>query len=121
MLSGPQRKFCERIVAGDSNTAAYLAAYPKSSKAAATSSASTLLTVPNILEEIDRLKKLAENAFTMTRLEWLNSFARLAKAAEDGGDFAAAKGCLREIGLAMPGWYEPEQIDGKIEVVIREL
>lgn len=60
MLSGPQRKFCERIVAGDNATVAYASAYPKSSKAAARTSASDLLINPDIKTEIQRLRDKAD-------------------------------------------------------------
>ncbi len=56
MLSGPRQKFCEGIVSGLNGTDAYLAAYPKSSKAAAGRSASDLLKIPEIVSEIERLK-----------------------------------------------------------------
>lgn len=56
MLSGPRQKFCEGIVAGLNATDAYVAAYPKSSKAAARRSASDLLTNPDIASEIARLR-----------------------------------------------------------------
>lgn len=58
-LSGPQRKFCEGIVSALTGEAAWLAAYPKASKATARANASEALTKPNIKAEIARLRKEA--------------------------------------------------------------
>lgn len=60
MLSGPKQKFCEGIVSALNATDAYLAAYPKSSRAAAGRSAHDLLKFPEITSEIARLRKAAE-------------------------------------------------------------
>ena len=60
MLSGPKQKFCEGIVSALNATDAYRAAYPNSSAQAARRSASDLLTKPDIIAEIARLRKAAE-------------------------------------------------------------
>lgn len=60
MLSGPQRKFCEGIVAGLNQTEAYAAAYPKASRDAARSSAPGLLAKDSIRAEIARMRALAD-------------------------------------------------------------
>lgn len=60
MLSGPQRKFCERIVSGDTGEAAWRKAYPKASPAAARASASEALTKDNIKAEIQHLRDKAD-------------------------------------------------------------
>lgn len=57
MLTGPQRKFCELYAVDKNGTAAYRVAYPKSSEAAARSSAATLLAKPNIQAEIDEIRR----------------------------------------------------------------
>jgi phage terminase small subunit len=118
MLSGPQREFAKGIASGLNQTQAYLAAYPKSSEAAARRSASVHMTNPDILAEIVRLEEKAESRFLMTREQWLQEFKEIGEEARSAGDFSAAKGCLREIGLAMPKWYQPAEVDGRIEVVV---
>lgn len=64
----------------------------------------------NGIERIqDRIAELLQG-FSMTRLQWLESLGRIAAKAEKAGDFSAARGCLREIGLAMPEWYAAEKV-----------
>lgn len=59
-LSCPQLKFCQAYTVERNGTAAYLAAYPRSSNAAARSSAVGLLAKDNIKAEIARIRAKAE-------------------------------------------------------------
>ncbi|MFZ4764345.1 MAG: hypothetical protein ACOYMN_05280, partial [Roseimicrobium sp.] len=70
-----------------------------------------------------RSSDVAEKHFDFSRERWLARLLGIADKAEAAQDFVAARGCLREIGLAMPGWYSPEkqERDGKLEIVIRKL
>lgn len=61
MISGPKRKFCERIVAGDNATIAYLTAYPKSGKEAARKNAPRLMSNDDIEAEIQALRDRADS------------------------------------------------------------
>jgi phage terminase small subunit len=118
MLSGPQREFAKGIASGLNQTQAYLAAYPDSSDEAARRSAARLMTNVDVITEIARLGEKIESEFLMTREQWLQEFKEIGEEARSAGDFSAAKGCLREIGLAMPKWYQPAEVDGRIEVVV---
>lgn len=60
MISGPQRKFCEGIVAGLNQTAAYQAAYPRASYGAARAKAAVLAAKDSIKAEIARLRAKAD-------------------------------------------------------------
>lgn len=83
MISGPQAKFCEGIIAGLTATEAYKAAYPRSSAKAAESSASALLRNPKITEEIQRLRDLATEkagSAVLTLMEKRMFVARLVRA-----------------------------------------
>lgn len=82
-ISGPQRKFCEGIIKGLSNTEAYLKAYPKSSAEAARRSASDLLTKPDIQACIAELREKADNrpgSAVLTRAQKRDFLARLVMA-----------------------------------------
>lgn len=70
-----------------------------------------------------RTSDVAAKHFDFERERWLGRLLGIADKAEAAHDFAAATRCLREIGLAMPGWYSPEkqEHDGKLEIVIRKL
>jgi len=73
-LSGPQQKFAEGIVAGLTNTAAYMAAYPGAEETSAMSNAGRLIGNDEIQKEIARLRKLAEmvaGSAVMTLVETL--------------------------------------------------
>ena len=76
-----------------------------------------------VAELKQRSSDVAERHFDFSRERWLARLLGIAEKAEAAHDFAAARGCLREIGLAMPGWYSPEKQrhDGKLEIVIRKL
>jgi hypothetical protein len=60
MITGPRRRFCEGIVRGLNATEAYAAAYPRSSQEAARRSASDLLTIPDITDTIEDLRRKAD-------------------------------------------------------------
>lgn len=85
--------------------------------------ASRLSANVSIKARILELQERVEEKFVMTRVQWLEAFARGARIAEENEDIAAMRGCLREIGLAMPGWYAPEkqEHDGKVEIILRKL
>jgi len=104
-------RFAVALAAGKAQGAAYAEAGYKPDDGAA----SRLSGNVKIQERVAELLR----GFAMTKLEWLQSFARIAVKAEKKGDFQAAKGALREIGLAMPGWYAPEELGGKVEVIVR--
>lgn len=77
-LNEKQKKFCREYIYDFNGTRAYLEAYPDSSEEAARSSASDLLTKPNIKAHIDDIKnKLEENA-GISRLKVLNEHMKLA-------------------------------------------
>lgn len=83
VLSGPQRKFCEGVAKGLSGTAAYVLAYPKSSRDAARSSAPDLLAKTSIQAEIDRLRAKAEEkagSAVLTLVEKRQFLARVVRA-----------------------------------------
>lgn len=115
--------FARAVAAGASAVDAYQQAYPGAKRTSANVEGSRLLAKPSIRERVEELKGKAAEKFAMTRAKWLDSLARLAVKAELTGDIGAACRCLREIGLAMPGWYSPEkqEHDGKLEIVIRKL
>lgn len=118
MLSGPQQQFANGIAAGLNQTEAYRAAYPDSSPASAMSNAPRLMGNDEIQDEVARLRKSVEKEFSMSRAEWLERFKSLADNSEMVGELAVTKACLREIGLAMPGWYAPAgvKLEGDVEI-----
>lgn len=82
MLTGPQQKFCEGIVAGMTRKAAYAAAYEKAKTSAARSS-SRLMLRPEIQAEIARLRALAQEkagSSVMTLIEKRQWLARIVRA-----------------------------------------
>lgn len=118
MLSGPHQKFAEGIAAGLNQTEAYMAAYPKAKYDSARAKAPLLFANDSIQSEVASLRKAVKDEFALTQKEWLESFLRIGKKAELAGDHSAAKGCLREIGLAMPGWYAPDKVKVESEAII---
>lgn len=66
----------------------------------------------------DAAARVAERKFALTRSAWLQRLLTLADKAEAAGDFAAARGCLREIGQAMPDWYHAPAEEREITVII---
>ena len=63
---------------------------------------------------------VAEREFNLTRSAWLARLLALADKAENAGDYSAARGCLREIGQAMPEWYKSAAEHCEIVVRIGE-
>jgi len=111
-------KFAEGIASGLNQTEAYRAAYPDASEDSARGNAPRLITNDDIKAEIARLRQGIAKEFSMTRAEWLEQFKQLAGKAEDVGELAVTRACLREIGLAMPGWYAPAgvKLEGDVEI-----
>lgn len=84
VLTGPQRKFCAAYAVDQNGTAAYRAAYPKSSAESARRSASELLTKPDIIAELARIRAVAESlpgSAPLTLAEKRNFIAGLVRAA----------------------------------------
>lgn len=80
MLTGPQFKFCQLYAVSQNGKQAYLEAYPNSSPAAAETSAYALLRKPQVIEEIDRIRKEArEKGAVLTLAEKRAFIARLVK------------------------------------------
>ena len=86
---------------GISEHAAYAAAFGVS-KRSDEGNASAQTEKHGIRARAAELQAQAAKTFSLSRAAWLESFARIAKKAEEAGDYTAARGCLREIGLAMP-------------------
>ena len=83
MLTGPQQKFCEGIVAGLSNTDAHAAAYPRANRASSGSLAWKVLQRPEIRAEIARLRALAQEkagSSVLTLIEKRQWLARIVRA-----------------------------------------
>ena len=83
MLSGPRQKFAEGIVAGNSATAAYRAAYLRSGQRAAEVGASRLLRNAEVTAEIERQRATAEKqagSALMTLMEKRMFLARVVRA-----------------------------------------
>ena len=80
--------------------------------------ASRLLADRKIAARIKALKgaveRVADEQFGLTRASWLGHFLAVASKAENSGNFSAAVRSLREIGLAMPGWYAPQEVDASL-------
>jgi len=117
-LSAPHQKFAAGIASGLNGTAAYQAAYPKAKPDSARALAVGLLAKVSVREEITRLQVKVEDAFVLTRVEWLNRLLAVADKAEVKEDFSAAKGALREIGLANKAWYSPAETAGALQIKI---
>lgn len=60
MLTGPQRKFCEGIAKGMTAESAWLESHPKCSKASASANASEALRNPKLRDEIEKLRRRAD-------------------------------------------------------------
>lgn len=103
-------KFAHGIAAGMTADAAYAAAGFKPDRG----NAARLTANDSVRSRVEELQAEAEAEFVMSRTEWLESFARLARKSEDARDYSAAKGCLREIGLALPQWYAPQRSEMKV-------
>lgn len=71
-----------------------------------------------IKARIKELQQAPVDEFTMSRTEWLESYKRIAQKAERTGDFAAARACLREIGLATKSFYNPDGEQGGLKITV---
>jgi phage terminase small subunit len=98
-------------------------AYEKAGYAKDIAHAARLASKGTVKARIEELQAKIETEFVLTRMEWLNELRDIATKAKKDSDYSAARGALREIGLAMPGWYSPEknEVDGKLEIVIKKL
>lgn len=113
-LSTKHEAFAVLCSGGTAAGAAYARIYLKASKATAETDGPALLRKPQVKARVAELQASVEREFTLTRVDWLESLLRVAKKAEDAGDFSASRGCLREIGQAMPDWYSPEKKEVKV-------
>jgi hypothetical protein len=104
-------KLAHGIAAGMTADAAYAAAGFKPDRG----NAARLTANDSVRSRVEELQAEAEAEFVMSRTEWLESFARLARKSEEARDYSAAKGCLREIGLALPQWYAPQKSEMKVD------
>ncbi len=90
---------------------------------AAVSACNMLKAGSNVALRVEAIRaataKIAEKKFALSREKWLARFIAIADKAEEAGDYAAAKGCLREIGLATPDFYTPTKVDAAVEIVIQ--
>lgn len=83
VLTGPQRKFCEGIVAGKNGTEAYCGAYPESSVEAGRKNAPRLMSNDGIKAEIQRMRDKADTkagSSVLTLMEKRQWIARLLRA-----------------------------------------
>ena len=119
ILSGPHKRFAEGIAGGMNGTAAYRAAYPEANYNSARTRGAALFANVDIVSEIERLRSAVEAEFKLTKVQWLEWLRSVASKAEADGDYAATKGCLREIGLAM-GWYAPSKlkVEAGMDIVV---
>ena len=117
LLNARHERFAQAWAANNQNQAecARQAGY---SERSARKQGCILVTYPDIRARRDYLATKAAEGFVMDRQQWLESFRRIATKAEQANDFAAAKGCLAEIGKACPGFYAPVETDGKLEITI---
>lgn len=113
VLKNKKAEACAQLLAkgGIAEHAAYAAAFGVS-KRSAEGNASAQMEKHGIRARVAELQTQAAETFSLSRATWLESLARIAKKAEEAGDYAAARGSLREIGLAMPKWYAPSGTDG---------
>ena len=110
MLTGPQRKFCEGVVAGDTAADAYAAAYPNAARTSSGKQASKLLANPEVQEEIGRLREKADphgGSAVMTLVEKRSFLARIVRARpalleEDSDLWQSVKRTKDSIELKLP-------------------
>jgi hypothetical protein len=101
-------RFCQAVASGMTAVAAYMKAYSCSIENAECN-ASRLRDSEGVAERIAEIMEAGAEFVSLNRGEWLESFVRIAGKAEKSKDFSAARASLRELGLAMPGWYAPEE------------
>ena len=113
VLKNTNAEACAQLLAkgGISEPSAYAAAIG-GSKRSTEGNASAQMEKHGIRARAAELQAQAAETFRLSRTAWLESFARIAKKAEEAGDYAATRGSLREIGLAMPKWDAPTGTDG---------
>lgn len=125
-LTNTKAEACAQLLAkgGIAEHAAYAKAFGTSKKSAQ-GNASAAIEKYGIHARVAELQAQAAETFSLSRAAWLESFVRLAKKAEEAGEYAAARSNLREIGLAQPGWYakddSKESADTDMAVRMREL
>jgi len=125
-LTNTKAEACAQLLAkgGISEHAAYAQAFGVS-KRSAEGNASAQMEKHGIRARVAELQALGAETLSLSRAAWLESFARLAKKAEEAGEYAAARSNLREIGLALPGWYATEGCkegaDTEMAIQMREL
>ena len=125
-LTNTKSEACAQLLAkgGISEHAAYAKAFGVS-KRSAEGNASAQMEKHGIRARVAELQAQSAETLSLSRAAWLESFARLAKKAEEAGEYAAARSNLREIGLATPGWYakddNKDSADTEMAMRIREL
>ncbi|MHB1080335.1 MAG: hypothetical protein ACYC67_13085 [Prosthecobacter sp.] len=125
-LTNTKAEACAQLLAkgGISEHAAYAQAFGVS-KRSAEGNASAQMEKHGIRARVAELQAQGAETLSLSHAAWLESFVRLAKKAEEAGEYAAARSNLREIGLAQPGWYakdgSKESADTDLATHMREL
>lgn len=110
-LTDKQKKFADEYLIDMNATAAYLRAGYKCSEAAARSSASDLLTNPNISEYIESKQKKLEIKTEVTA-EWvLKEFIENHKMAREVGELAVSNKALESIGRHLGMFNDRMKVD----------
>jgi phage terminase small subunit len=110
-LTDKQKKFADEYLIDMNATAAYLRAGYKCSEAAARSSASDLLTNPNISEYIESKQKKLEIKTEVTA-EWvIKEFIENHKLARDIGELSASNKALESIGRHLGMFNDKMRVD----------
>jgi hypothetical protein len=89
VLSGPHQKFAEGIALGLNATEAYVAAYPNAKPSEAAKNTSRMTKNDEIREEVERLRRKAEEAaggVVLTLVEKRTILAQIARGGERDGD-----------------------------------
>jgi phage terminase small subunit len=121
MLTNPRHEaFAQAVALGKSGAAAYRECVSggKCSDRTAEVASSRLLTEGS--EVAVRVAELREKVAAKVEKKWLDRLSGIATAAEESEDFSAATGALREIGKAV-SYYDVEQVNNKLEIVIRRV
>jgi hypothetical protein len=127
MLTNPRHEaFAQAVALGKSGAAAYRECVSEGcSDSTAEVNASKLLkegtkVALRVAELRGKVAAKVEKKFDLTKDKWLERLAGIATAAEESEDFSAATGALREIGKAV-SYYDVEQVNNKLEIVIRRV
>jgi hypothetical protein len=128
MLTNPRHEaFAQAVALGKSGAAAYRECVSggKCSDRTAEVASSRLLTegsevAVRVAELREKVAAKVEKKFDLTKDKWLDRLSGIATAAEESEDFSAATGALREIGKAV-SYYDVEQVNNKLEIVIRRV